>query len=225
MIKKKLLNIITKLNLDNPLEFIRELIAPLCKEKLNEHIMNCHDCSTCKNCEKQIAKGNPNANYLIINDNATDDEDINNYLYSILEAAEIPLDDIFIINSISCILKRTFGDETIIRLPNRIEANNCKYFVDYALKFVNPRVIICMGATSLAMYRNDITIEDVKGQFININGYKTLVTNSAKDMFMLADTNTYTEDELTDIANNVALDVNKAKQYIDSISRGKTDNE
>ena len=220
MIKKKLLNIISKLNLDNPLEFIRELIAPLCKEKLNELIINCNDCTTCKNCEKKIAKVNPNANYLIINDNATDDDAIEEYLYDILKAADIPLDDVFIINSINCVLKKTFGDETIIRLPNRTEATNCKYFVDYALKFVNPRVIICMGATSLSMYRNDITIEDTKGQFININGYKTLVTNYDKDIFMLSDTNYYTEDEIIEIANNVVSDVNKAKQYIDSISRG-----
>ncbi len=217
MIKDRILKLIKKLNLDNPLEFTRELVAPLCKEKLNELILNCNDCKTCKNFNKRLATGNPNANYLIINDNATDDESINDYLNSILEAVGIPFNDVFIINSISCILKRTFDDETIIRLPNRQEANNCKHFVDYALDFVKPRVIICMGATSLAMYRNDVTIEDVKGQFININGYKAIVTHSAKDLFTMSEH--YSEEEVDEYVNNVVADVSCAKDYVNSLRR------
>lgn len=178
MIKQRILKLFRKLNLSNPLEYARELLAPLCKEKLNEMILECKDCKTCSNCNKKIAIGNPNANYLIINDNATDNKEISDYLKDIINVAEIPENDVFIINSISCILKKTFGNETIIRLPTRNESTNCKHFVDYAIKFVNPRVIICMGATSLAMYRNDISVEDVKGKFININGYKTIVTHS-----------------------------------------------
>lgn len=217
MIKKRLLKLFEKLNLDNPLEFARELLAPLCKNKLDELILKCDDCKTCKNCDKRITIGNPNANYMVINDNATDDENVNNYLNQILEAAGIPLDDVFIINSISCVLKKKFGDETIVRLPNRKEANNCKYFVDYAINFVNPRVIICMGTTSLAMYKNDVTIKDVKGSFININGYKALVTHSAKDLFTLLDH--CSEEEVNETADSVVRDVALAKEYIDSLRR------
>lgn len=217
MIKDRILKLIKKLNLDNPLEFTRELVAPLCKEKLNELILNCDDCKTCKKFNKKLAIGNPNANYLIINDNATDDELVNDYLNSLLEASGVPLNDVFIINSISCILKRTFDDETIIRLPNRQEANNCKYFVDYALDFVKPRVIICMGATSLAMYRNDVTIEDVKGQFININGYKAMITHSAKDLFTMSEH--YSEDEVQEYVDNVVADISCAKDYVNSLRR------
>lgn len=217
MLRKRILKLISKLNLDNPLEYVRELVAPLCKEKLNEHIMNCKDCRTCKNYDKRLAIGNPNANYLVINDNATDNEEVNNYLNSLLDAAGIPMNDVFIINSISCILKKQFDDETIIRLPNRNEANNCKHFVNYAIDFVSPRVIICMGATSLALFRNDVTIEEVKGQFININGYKAIVTNSAKDLFTLSEH--YTEEEVDELANSVVNDIALANEYIDSLRR------
>lgn len=217
MLKKRILKLIRKLNLDNPLEFTRELVAPLCKEKLDKHITNCNDCKTCKNYEKRLSIGNPNANYLIINDNATDDEAVNEYLNSLLEAAGIPMNDVYIINSISCILKRTFDDEVIIRLPNRNEVKNCKYFVDYSLDFVNPRVVICMGTTSLAMYRNDITIEEVKGQFIDIKGFKAMVTNSAKDLFTMSQH--YSEEEMETIVNNVVEDIATAKQYVDNLRR------
>lgn len=217
MNQKQLFKEIEKLNLDNPLEFTRQLVAPLCKDKLNEHILNCKDCKTCKNYDKKIAKGNPNANYFIINDNATDDENIDEYLINILEAADIPINDVFIINSISCILKRQFNDESIIRLPNRQEVNNCKYFVDYALDFVKPRIIICMGTTSLAMFKNDMTIEDTKGKFIDVNGYKAIVTHSAKDLFTMSEH--YSEDEVQVFADEVVENVSKAKYYIDSLRR------
>ena len=55
------------LNTDKTLVFTRQLVAPLCKKKLNEHIINCKECNTCKNYNKKTAKGNPNANYFIIN--------------------------------------------------------------------------------------------------------------------------------------------------------------
>lgn len=213
--KERILKLIRKLDPSNPLEFTRELVAPLCKDKLNQLILECNDCKTCKNYEKKIAIGNPNANYLIINDNATDNEAINDYLNSILEAAEIPLNDVFIINSVSCILKKTFHDEEIIRLPNRNEVNNCKHFVNYAIDFVKPRVIICMGATSLAMYRNDVTIDDIKGQFIDINGIKTLVTHSCKDLFVMLEN--YEQEEVDKVADNVLQDVISAKRYIETL--------
>lgn len=213
--KERILKLIRKLDPSNPLEFTRELVAPLCKDKLNQLILECNDCKTCKNYEKKIAIGNPNANYLIINDNATDNEAINDYLNSILEAAEIPLNDVFIINSVSCILKKTFHDEEIIRLPNRNEVNNCKHFVNYAIDFVKPRVIICMGATSLAMYRNDVTIDDIKGQFIDINGIKTLVTHSCKDLFVMLEN--HEQEEVDKAADNMLQDVISAKRYIETL--------
>ena len=217
MIKDRILKLFRKLNLDNPLEFARELLAPLCKEKLDKLILECKDCKTCKNCNKKITIGNPNANYLIINDNATDNQEIDDYMKSIIEAAGIPLNDVFIINSISCVLKKSFGDESIIRLPTRTEAANCKYFVDYAINFVNPRVIICMGTTSLAMYKRDIAIKDVKGKFIDINGYKALVTHSAKDLFTMLEH--YSEEEVNALAEEVLKDVALAKDYMDTIRR------
>ena len=49
MIEKKIYKLFKNLNLDNPLDFARKIVAPLCKEKLNEHISACKDCNTCSN--------------------------------------------------------------------------------------------------------------------------------------------------------------------------------
>ena len=212
---KKILNLIRQLNLDNPLEYTRNLVAPLCMDKLNDYILECNDCKTCKNCEKKIAIGNPNANYLIINDNATDNEEINNYLNTLIDAAEIPKNDVFVINSISCVLKKKFNDEEIIRLPNRNEIKNCKHFVNYAIDFVKPRVIISMGATSLAMFNSNDTIENMKGKFTEINGIKAIITNSCKDLFTMLDT--CSEEEVEGMANDILQNIINAKKYIETL--------
>lgn len=217
MIKQKIFNIFKRLDLDNPLEFVRKILAPLCKEKLEEHIIACEDCKTCKNCNKKLPMGNPDANILIINDNATDNEEVNDYTMNILETAGLDLKDVYMINSVSCILKREFNNESIIRLPNRQELKNCKYFVDYAIDFVKPRVIILMGATSLSMYRNDLTLEEIKGQYIEVNGVKAIVTHSAKDLFSMLEY--YSEDEVYSIAEKVAEDVANAKAYLNNLER------
>ena len=217
MIRQKIFNIFKKLNLDNPLEFARRILAPLCKDKLSEHITNCKECRTCKNCDKKLPWGNPDANILIINDNATDNEEINDYTMNILETAGLDMKDVFIVNAVSCILKRDFNGESLIRLPNRQEVKNCKHFVNYAIDFVKPRVIILMGATGLTMFRPDLSVEEVKGQYIDINGIKTIVTYSAKDLFSMLEY--YDEDEVYKIAEQVAEDVASAKTYIDNLER------
>ena len=205
------------MNLDNPLEFARRILAPLCKDKLSEHIANCKECRTCKNCDKKLPWGNPDANILIINDNATDNEEINDYTMNILETAGLDMKDVFIVNAVSCILKRDFNGESLIRLPNRQEVKNCKHFVNYAIDFVKPRVIILMGATGLTMFRPDLSVEEVKGQYIDVNGIKTIVTYSAKDLFSMLEY--YDENEVYKIAEQVAEDVASAKTYIDNLER------
>lgn len=217
MIKKKIFNIFKKLNLNNPLEFARRIVAPLCKDKLSEHITACKDCKTCKDCNKILPWGNPDANIFIINDNATDNKEINDYTTNILESADINMKDVFVLNSISCILKRDFNGESLIRLPNRQEVKNCKHFVNYAIDFVKPRVIILMGATGLTMFRPDLSVDDVKGQYIDVNGIKTIVTYSAKDLFSMLEY--YSEEEVYKIAEQVAEDVASAQAYIDSLEK------
>ena len=217
MIRNKIYNTFKRLDLDNPLEFARTIVAPLCKEKLNQNILNCTDCNSCSNFEKKEAKGNPNANILVINDNATDNEEIDEYMMNIFEAAGLSLKDIFVINSISCVLKRNFHGEEIIRNANHKEAKNCKYFVDHAIDFVKPRVIIIMGASGLSMYNKDVTLEQVAGSYIEVKGIKTMVTYSAKGLFTMLEN--IDEEEVNEIAEQTLAHVINAKTYVDNLER------
>ena len=76
-------------NSDNPLESARKILAPACMNKLNEYIINCNDCETCKNSKKVLAKGNPDANILIIAGNATGKEDVNDFFQELLDYSMI----------------------------------------------------------------------------------------------------------------------------------------
>lgn len=217
MIRKKIYNIFKKLDLDNPLEFARTILAPLCKEKLNNNIVNCGDCKSCCDFERKKAIGNPNANILIINDNATDNKEVDDYMMDIIEAAGLSLKDIFIINSISCILKRDFHGEEIIRNATHKESKNCKYFIDHAIDFVKPRVIIIMGASGLSMYNKDVTLEQVAGTYIEVKGIKTMVTYSAKGLFTMLEN--MGEEEVNQIAETVLSHVSNAAQYVNNLER------
>lgn len=215
--KRKIYKIFKKMNLNNPLEYTRKILAPICKEKLIEQIKNCNDCPTCSNCIKKVPIGNSNANIMIINDNATDDESINEYLIELLKTAEIDLNDVFIINSINCVLKKDFNETSIIRLPNRNEIKNCKYFLDYAIEFVKPRVIIVMGATSFSMYKPNKIIEDYKNNFTEIKGIKAIVSHSIKDLYYMLEY--MSEEEINQKTQEVLDNLIKANKYLNTLKR------
>jgi uracil-DNA glycosylase family 4 len=171
------------LNTDNPLEAFRILHSDLLVNKLNNLIENCNDCNT--NYSKQFYYGNSNANILIINDNATNDKDILEYFNTLLEMSEMNLNDIFIVNAVSCVTTRKDKEKVIQRIPSKKECNNCKCFINQAIKIVNPRIIISLGATSLNQFipgSNLLEFINTKQAF---NGIPTLINYSVKDLFDL----------------------------------------
>lgn len=211
----KILNLFEQQQFSNPLEEARKIVAPLCMKSLNDLIINCNDCNN--TFDKQIAYGNPNANIMIINDVATNNEDVKEYFNTLLDIAEINKNDLFIINSVSCVCQRKRQNEYEDRLPSLNEVNNCKYFIDYAIQFVRPRIIISMGATALSMFNKDMTFLDAKNKFLQYNGIKTLVSFSVKDIFDLSKFQTEEENQVVadEVLNNLIL----AKEYVNNIRR------
>lgn len=201
-------------NSDNPLESARKMLAPACMNKLNEHIINCNDCKTCKNSKKVLAKGNPDANILIIAGNATGREDVNDFFQELLDYSEIDKDDIFIIHSVSCICTRNNRGKEVERLSSTNESTNCKYFLDYVLQFVRPRIIVSMGATALNQYIPDSALNKNIGKTVKFNGIPAIITYSANDLFLLADI--LEEEDLQEQTDNVISTLNKAQEYINN---------
>ena len=201
------------LNTDNPLEAFRILHGDLLVNKLNLLIKDCGDC--CTNYQKQYYYGNSNANILIINDNATNDKDIIEYFNTLLEMSEIDTDDIFVVNSVSCVTTRKDKGIEIQRIPSKKECNNCKCFINQAIKIVNPRIIISLGATALNQFiPGSNLLEYIKTRQV-FNGIPTLINYSVKDLFDL--TAYKTEDEIQEISCSILETFNEAAKYIQSI--------
>ena len=201
------------LNTDNPLEAFRILHGDLLVNKLNLLIKDCGDC--CTNYQKQYYYGNSNANILIINDNATNDKDIIDYFNTLLEMSEIDTDDIFVVNSVSCVTTRKDKGIEIQRIPSKKECNNCKCFLNQAIKIVNPRIIISLGATALNQFiPGSNLLEYIKTRQV-FNGIPTLINYSVKDLFDL--TAYKTEDEIQEISCSILETFNEAAKYIQSI--------
>lgn len=201
------------LNTDNPLEAFRILHGDLLVNKLNLLIKDCGDC--CTNYQKQYYYGNSNANILIINDNATNDKDIIDYFNTLLEMSEIDTDDIFVVNSVSCVTTRKDKGIEIQRIPSKKECNNCKCFINQAIKIVNPRIIISLGATALNQFIPGSNLLEYINTKQVFNGIPTLINYSVKDLFDL--TAYKTEDEIQEISCSILETFNEAAKYIESI--------
>lgn len=198
----------------NPLETARLLLAPLCKKKTNNYIKNCALCST-NHKDRDISYGNPNANILIISDYATDIQEYKDYFKSLLNDSEIDQKDLFFINSVNCVCKRSDG---AYRMPSLEEMTKCKRYAKYCIEFVKPRIIISMGATTLNQFTPDnVNIIEHIDNATSYMGIKTLITYSIRDLYNFSELDT--ENELDNKVNKVVDTFNKAQRYIDFIRK------
>lgn len=198
---------------NDPLETVREQIAPLCKLKLDKRILDCSKCSTCSR-DKSATSGNPNADILIITDYATNIQENIDYLKYLLNESNLAEDDYFIINAVSCVCYRQDKDKLIERMPSLEELKNCKEYVINAIKFVNPKIIISMGATALNQFSPDnVRIVDNINKNTYYFGKFTLITNSVREISDFCDI--FSESEVDELINGVVDTFNKAKKYIE----------
>ena len=114
--------------------------------------------SKCVKCHELVAnrtqvvfgEGNPNAKILLLGEASGQTEDelgrqfvgpAGQLLNNILKACEINREDVFITNVCLCRPPRN-------RTPTDNEANNCSIYLKYQIQIVNPKFIVCLGATA-----------------------------------------------------------------------------
>ena len=193
---------------DNPLETARVILAPYNHKKVNDLISNCMLCNN--NCEKQLTYGNSNANILIISDYATDIPEYADYFKFLLNESNIDQNDIFVVNAVNCVCKRSDGNE---RIPTFKELSNCKRYSEFVIDFVKPRVIISMGATALNQFTPDnVNILENIDKNTCYKGIHTIITYSVRDLFNFVDF----DEPIDDKINEVIESFNKAQQFINN---------
>lgn len=187
-VEESIYNLVLQADPDNPLDYVRNIVKPLAQHKLDSLILSCKDCDICNNSVKTITRGNPNAPIMIIgeavskeqqeagqntypltNDNASKNLD------EVLKYLNVDEDKLFYINSVNCFPQRN----GIKRASTVAERRNCKTFLDYAIRTVDPILIICLGAVAVNGINEEIgkqKITDIRGQFFTYRGITVLPT-------------------------------------------------
>lgn len=186
-IENRIYELVQEADPDNPLSFVQNIVKPMCIDKLNNAIASCEDCDiSCG--KKSLVRGNPNASILVIGESVSkeqqDGEDdyvyplcdsAGDYLQQVLEYLNVDEEQVFYINSVNCFPNRN-GNK---RSSTVTERNNCKYFLDYALKTVEPLMIICLGAVAVNGINEEIgkqKISDIRGQYFMYRGINVMPT-------------------------------------------------
>ncbi len=177
---------------------------------INNKILNCTKCDN-EFCHKPFL-GSINAKVIIINDNATNDNDIIKYFYELLEMSELNSNDVLQVFAVSCVTTRKDKESFIQRLPSKKECNNCKQYLNDIIDAVKPKIIISLGATALNQFIPGSNLLEYINTKQVFNGIPTLINYSIKDLFNLCSYKT--DDEIDEISSSILATFNEAAQYI-----------
>lgn len=197
-------------NSDNPLDDFRKQNRQELLVKLNNKISNCSKCDN-DYCHKKYL-GNFNAKVMIINDSATNDKDILEYYYDLLDMSDLSSNDVIQVYAVSCITTRKDKGELIQRLPSKKECNNCKQYLNEIIDIIKPKVIISLGATALNQFIPNSNLLEYINTTQIFNGIPTLINYSIKDLFNLCSYKS--DDEIKEISSSILDTFNKAAKYI-----------
>lgn len=185
-IRDEILELVKQESPDNPLQYVHDIVREYAHSKLNGHILNCQDCPIC-NGPKSLAIGNSNASILIIGESAPGDEypeaqSISPFgdkeqeiLDKVFELLHVNTNEIFYINAVNCWSHKQDGNGKVKRTPHKKEVENCSLFVDYAIKLVQPLVIILLGGIALNLFYKE-AISTARGNWIEVRGIPAMPT-------------------------------------------------
>lgn len=223
MIEEEILRLVEKANPSNPISFVHNIVKPLAKGKLDTYIQDCEDCNI-SNCTKSLTLGNPNASVLIIGESPTENEQEQEYaepfsnkqgeaLHKVLNILKINKDEIFFINSVNCFPHRMDGDLKVKRAPTKTERNNCKVFLDYALKMVEPLLIVCLGGVATNGINEEIgkqNITKIRGTYFKYRGVNVMPTFNPGYFLELENTGNFDEQYIDNLKWDFFNDLEKA---------------
>ena len=194
----------------NPLDNFRKQNRQELINIINSNILACNKCEN-SYCRKNFS-GNINAKVLIINDSATNDQDVLKYYYDLINMSDLDFNDVFQVFAVSCITTRKDKENTIQRLPSKKECNNCKEYLNEIIDIIKPKVIISLGATALNQFMPGSNLLEYINTTQIFNGIPTLINYSIKDLFNLCAYKT--DEEIDEISSSILNTFNNAAKYI-----------
>src|SRR5271168_92139 len=141
------------------------------------------DCTRCKLHKKRthivFADGNPKADLVFVGEGPGADEDATGIpfvgragklLTQMIEAMGLHRKDVYICNVVKCRPPEN-------RQPDPEEVTTCSPYLVRQLEVINPKVIVCLGATAAkTLLETDMGISKFRGQWLDFRGKKLLAT-------------------------------------------------
>jgi uracil-DNA glycosylase family 4 len=141
------------------------------------------DCTRCKLHKKRnhivFADGNPKADLVFVGEGPGADEDATGIpfvgragklLTQMIEAMGLQRKDVYICNVVKCRPPEN-------RQPEPDEVTTCSPYLVRQLEVINPKVIVCLGATAAQTLLETTTgISKFRGEWLNFRGKKLLAT-------------------------------------------------
>ena len=87
-------------------------------------------------------------------------------------------EQVFYINAVNCA-----GNQ----IPNPSEIKNCREYLDYAIRMLNPLSVILMGPMAMNAYWPDRSFHESKGKIYDLFGIPALVTYHPQHIYDFAD--------------------------------------
>ena len=179
-------------------------------QQINNEINSCSKCKN--NFQKKKYFGNTNAKILIINENASNNSEVFDYLIELINSSDLDLKDVFFATSVACITTRLDLGNLVERCPSSKEVKSCKNYLDRVIDIIKPKVIISLGATALNQFKQGSNLLEHVETTQYFNGIPTLINFGSLDLFKL---NEYkTEEEMDTLINSVINTFDKAAKYI-----------
>ncbi len=145
---------------------------------LEQRAKSCRLCHLREGCRQVVfGEGKSNARLMLVGEGPGMDEDLQGrpfvgkagqLLDKILQAAELPRQEVFIGNVVKC---RPPGN----RLPHPDEVKVCRNFLEAQIRIIKPQIIVCMGSLATQVIidpRARITM--TRGKWFNRQGIKIM---------------------------------------------------
>lgn len=135
-------------------------------------------------------------------------------LFKVLNSLNVNSDEIFYINSVNCVPYRLGkNNEKIKRAPTVKEKNNCKLYLDYVLKVVQPLLIICLGGVATNDINEEIgkhNISQIRGEYFNYRGINVMPTYNPGYFIELEKSKRFDEETVESLKWDFFNDIKKA---------------
>ena len=143
-------------------------------------VQECRSCELHKTRNMSVfGEGNENAEIMFIGEASGKDEDLTGkpfvgkagqLLDRIIQAMKMKREDIYICNTVKCRPQDN-------RKPSIDEIKSCTTFLDFQIKQIKPKIIVCLGlvAAESILGEND-KLKNLRGKFYEKYGAKILIT-------------------------------------------------